>query len=207
MTCWCVMYVFAQLVRFFSKSKKMTDETAALDDSMEVPEEEEATNVETKDDAGKDKDTPKGTTTILPKREHFGSDKKKLCSFGGCVCTQRPMRGYDFCVKHILQDTSAPFKQCDFISKQTDKRCGNPVPTNQEDTRYCNAHKQMLGLMPRGSAGYSRKKRKGSPSKETSDVASDKKKKAKKKASTQAGLETDADDDALIVRKRRKMDD
>jgi hypothetical protein len=32
------------------------------------------------------------------------------------------MRGYEFCVKHILQDLNAPFKQCGFISKQTKKR-------------------------------------------------------------------------------------
>jgi hypothetical protein len=78
----------------------------------------------------------RGTTEHFDKREHYAPDGKRYCAYGGCVCTQRPMRGYDYCVKHILQDLNSPFKQCDFISKQTKKRCTNPVNLDQEDIRF-----------------------------------------------------------------------
>jgi hypothetical protein len=103
----------------------------------------------------------RSTVKLYEKRQHEGSDGRKFCCYGGSVCTQRPMKGYDFCVKHILQDPHAPFKQCDYVvTKNTGKLCGNPVKiTDNDDPRYCNAHKQMLGLMPKGSGQYSKKKK------------------------------------------------
>ena len=45
----------------------------------------------------------RGDIEIVPKHEHTGTDGKKFCSYGVSTCTQRPMKGYEFCVKHILQ--------------------------------------------------------------------------------------------------------
>ena len=75
-------------------------------------------------------------------------DGKQLCAFGGNVCTQRPMKTFDFCVKHILQDPTAPFKRCEYVAKG--KHCGNPVKLDVgEDIRYCNIHKQKMGITPK----------------------------------------------------------
>ncbi|KAL9650484.1 hypothetical protein ABK040_004704 [Willaertia magna] len=106
---------------------------------------------------------------IFPKKPHIGQDKRPLCAFGGSKkCTQRPMKGHDFCIKHILQDPTAPFKQCEYIGKNN-KNCGNPVKIGQDDPRYCNAHKQKLGILPKGQSGYSKKKKTTKKSKKDED--------------------------------------
>jgi hypothetical protein len=99
------------------------------------------------------------TVKILPKKEHFGANGKKLCSFGGTDCTQSPVHGHEFCIKHILQDPNAPFKQCSFITKQGKKRCTNALSTKQEDTRYCNTHKQSLGFATKAVPAKEKKKK------------------------------------------------
>ncbi|KAG2388120.1 hypothetical protein C9374_000970 [Naegleria lovaniensis] len=97
---------------------------------------------------------------ILPKKPHTSAkDNRLLCAFGGSVCTQKPMKGFDFCVKHILQDPTAPFKKCEYSGK---KQCGNPVKIDQEDARYCVAHKTKLGIIEKGQSGYSKKSKKQS---------------------------------------------
>jgi len=56
------------------------------------------------------------------------------------------MDGYEFCIKHILEDPSAPFVQCEQISTKTNRRCTNPVSVN-DPTKCCGPHKLMLGLI------------------------------------------------------------
>jgi len=80
---------------------------------------------------------------------HFGPDGKKLCSYSQKICQQRRMDGYAYCIKHVLEDTTAPFQQCKYVSKQSNKRCTNPVSVKETDLRYCVTHKQVLGLMPK----------------------------------------------------------
>src|SRR3989338_5698357 len=87
--------------------------------------------------------------TIYETKKHEGTDGKRLCGFGGSNCTQRPMKGYDFCIKHILQEPTAPFKRCEFVPTGK-KQCGNPVKLDEsektDDFRFCNTHKQKLGI-------------------------------------------------------------
>jgi hypothetical protein len=139
--------------------------------------------------------------TIYPKKEHFGPDGKRYCSYGGAVCTQRPMRSYDFCVKHILQDPKAPFKQCDYLAKQTNKQCANPVKIINplDDNRYCNAHKQMLGIIPKGSGPYSKKKKSDKKKDEKEGTPPGKRKKdgtGSDEEKEEVNSETESDDDA-----------
>ena len=42
---------------------------------------------------------------------------RSLYSFNGS--------GYDYCIKHILEDSNAPFKQCNYVSNKTGRRCSN----------------------------------------------------------------------------------
>nr|CAG4712551.1 unnamed protein product [Naegleria fowleri] len=115
-----------------------------------------------------------------PKKPHTSAkDNRQLCAYGGTVCTQKPMKGFDFCVKHILQDPTAPFKKCEFSST---KQCGNPVKIDQDDARYCVAHKTKLGLIEKGQSGYSKKNKKQSEE-GASGENEPKPKKGRKKAS------------------------
>eukprot|EP01080_Neovahlkampfia_damariscottae_P007520 gene7520-11844_t len=142
----------------------------------------------------------RGDIPVVPKKEHTAPDGKKFCSFGVSNCTQRPMKGYEFCVKHILQDIDAPFKQCDFISKQSKKRCTNPVNLNQEDIRYCNSHKQMLGIIPKNT-GTQKKKRKNDDG--TNGTSSNKRQKKEENSDS----DTDNEENEVGKRRRRYLHD
>eukprot|EP01103_Thecamoeba_quadrilineata_P001051 TRINITY_DN10930_c0_g1_i1.p1 TRINITY_DN10930_c0_g1~~TRINITY_DN10930_c0_g1_i1.p1 ORF type:complete len:632 (+),score=122.47 TRINITY_DN10930_c0_g1_i1:135-2030(+) len=82
---------------------------------------------------------------------HRDSNGKVLCSYSKKLCLQRRMENYGFCIKHILEDPSAPFRQCQyFTTKHPSKQCTNPVKDDSsENQKYCAAHRQILGLMPR----------------------------------------------------------
>ncbi|XP_055494307.1 INO80 complex subunit D-B [Leucoraja erinacea] len=83
------------------------------------------------------------------KHIHFSEvDNKPLCSYSPKLCKQRRLNGYAFCIRHVLEDRTAPFKQCEFVAKYNNQRCTNPIPKS-EDRRYCNSHLQVLGLVPK----------------------------------------------------------
>merc|ERR1712013_12947 len=75
-------------------------------------------------------------------------DGKRLCSFSQKICKQHRLNGYAFCIRHILEDKNAPFKQCQFKIKSNGEKCFNPVPTSA-DRIYCNSHLQVLGMKPK----------------------------------------------------------
>ena len=54
-------------------------------------------------------------------------DGKPLCSFSKKLCRQRRLHNYAFCIRHILEDTNSPFKQCPYQTKSGDI-CINAVP-------------------------------------------------------------------------------
>nr|XP_023478243.1 INO80 complex subunit D isoform X1 [Equus caballus] len=83
------------------------------------------------------------------KHIHFSEvDNKPLCSYSPKLCKQRRLNGYAFCIRHVLEDKTAPFKQCEYVAKYNSQRCTNPIPKS-EDRRYCNSHLQVLGFIPK----------------------------------------------------------
>ncbi|KAG1682113.1 INO80 complex subunit D [Nymphon striatum] len=75
-------------------------------------------------------------------------DHKPLCSYSNKVCKQRRLNGFAFCIRHILEDKSAPFKQCLHVAKYNNQICTNPIPSSEERL-YCNSHLQVLGMAPK----------------------------------------------------------
>ncbi|KAL3836012.1 hypothetical protein ACJMK2_021467 [Sinanodonta woodiana] len=83
------------------------------------------------------------------KNIHFSTvDNKPLCSFSSKVCNQRRLNGYAFCVRHILEDPTAPFRRCAYVAKSSKQTCTQPIPQH-EDREYCNNHMQVLGMLPK----------------------------------------------------------
>ncbi|XP_066929019.1 INO80 complex subunit D-like [Clytia hemisphaerica] len=74
-------------------------------------------------------------------------DGKPLCSFSKKLCRQRRLHNYAFCIRHILEDTDSPFKQCPYQTKSGDI-CINAVPVAAA-REYCNKHMLMMGLQPK----------------------------------------------------------
>ncbi|MFT7818034.1 INO80 complex subunit D-like isoform X1 [Arapaima gigas] len=70
------------------------------------------------------------------KHIHFSEvDNKPLCSYSPKLCKQRRLNGYAFCIRHVLEDRTAPFKQCEYVAKYNSQRCTNPIPKS-EDRRW-----------------------------------------------------------------------
>uniref|UniRef100_W5MY44 INO80 complex subunit Da n=1 Tax=Lepisosteus oculatus TaxID=7918 RepID=W5MY44_LEPOC len=67
------------------------------------------------------------------KHIHFSEvDNKPLCSYSPKLCKQRRLNGYAFCIRHVLEDKTAPFKQCEYVAKYNSQRCTNPIPKSED---------------------------------------------------------------------------
>ncbi|XP_061413708.1 KAT8 regulatory NSL complex subunit 2 isoform X1 [Lethenteron reissneri] len=64
-----------------------------------------------------------------------------------CAHTSRPcslarLDGYEYCLKHILDDRAAPYRQCCYVSARNSKRCPNAAPRNErkDSSSLCAEH-------------------------------------------------------------------
>ncbi|RWS31250.1 KAT8 regulatory NSL complex subunit 2-like protein [Leptotrombidium deliense] len=74
-------------------------------------------------------------------------DSRQLCAYTHRVCLQNKLEGFEFCIRHILVDKSAPFKQCSFVHPQSGKRCPNAARrTERRDATLCPWHIKKLYL-------------------------------------------------------------
>lgn len=64
------------------------------------------------------------------------SSAGNLCKYIHRHCFQERIQGYDFCIRHILEDKNAPFRQCTYIQQPHEKKCTNAAPkTDKNDKR------------------------------------------------------------------------
>lgn len=72
------------------------------------------------------------TTTATKKPK-----QKQVCLYASYECTQPCLEGYNYCAKHILEDSTAPFKQCGFVYNTNGRKCQNPAPKlDRRDISY-----------------------------------------------------------------------
>lgn len=75
--------------------------------------------------------TNRGRITPVPR-----SQEPLSCSFTHRPCSQPRLEGQEFCIKHILEDKNAPFKQCSYISTKNGKRCPSAAPKPEKKDGY-----------------------------------------------------------------------
>lgn len=77
-------------------------------------------------------------------------NKTKACSNIVYDCTLPRIEGYGYCLKHILQDPKAPYKQCAYLYPINGKRCTQPAPKYDPKkdvfTNYCFEHSRLSQL-------------------------------------------------------------
>lgn len=72
---------------------------------------------------------------------------RELCSYVHRICLQNRLEGFDYCIRHILEDRSAPFRQCSYVHPQSGKRCPNAARrTDRRDSTLCPWHIKKLYL-------------------------------------------------------------
>ncbi|MCO5573247.1 hypothetical protein L7F22_027016 [Adiantum nelumboides] len=90
------------------------------------------------------------TNTVEEFGKSFNKRRKyaaQYCQYAKEGCHLYVLHGYKFCMLHILEDSLAPYKQCDFVEDETKTRCGFPVCLKLSDTRFCQVHMQNNGLI------------------------------------------------------------
>lgn len=72
---------------------------------------------------------PKSTmSTALSTINTKPSTQTRKCLYASFECLQPCHEGYSYCLRHILEDPNAPFKQCAFIYNSNGRKCQNPAP-------------------------------------------------------------------------------
>ncbi|XP_073470184.1 KAT8 regulatory NSL complex subunit 2 isoform X1 [Aquarana catesbeiana] len=64
------------------------------------------------------------------------------CAYTHRPCSQPRIEGYEFCIKHILEDRNAPYKQCSYVSNKNGRRCtvAAPKPDKKDGISFCAEH-------------------------------------------------------------------
>lgn len=74
-------------------------------------------------------------------------EQQQLCSYIHRICLQNRLDGFDYCIRHILEDRTAPFRQCSYVHPQSSKRCPNAARrTDRRDSTLCPWHIKKLYL-------------------------------------------------------------
>ncbi|XP_023654702.2 KAT8 regulatory NSL complex subunit 2 [Paramormyrops kingsleyae] len=78
------------------------------------------------------------------------TQEQQTCSFTQRPCSQPRIEGLEFCIKHVLEDKNAPYRQCSYVSNKNGKRCPNaaPKPEKKDGVTFCaeHAHRNALAL-------------------------------------------------------------
>ncbi|KAJ8390190.1 hypothetical protein AAFF_G00109290 [Aldrovandia affinis] len=76
------------------------------------------------------------------------SQEPQACSFSQRPCSHPRLEGLEFCIKHVLEDKNAPYRQCSYISNKNSKRCPNaaPKPEKKDGVTFCAEHARRNAL-------------------------------------------------------------
>ncbi|XP_034951473.1 KAT8 regulatory NSL complex subunit 2 isoform X2 [Chelonus insularis] len=91
--------------------------------------------------------TTTATSPIQSTLNNLQTSQKQKCAYESYNCTQQCLEGYSYCMKHILEDPKAPYKQCAFIYNTNGRKCYNPAAKlDRRDTAYCTEHTRKAQL-------------------------------------------------------------
>lgn len=66
--------------------------------------------------------------------------ERRLCNYMHRVCLQGRVEGYEYCTRHILEDKTAPFRQCAYTHAQSGRRCAYAAPKTDKRESLCQFH-------------------------------------------------------------------
>jgi len=63
-----------------------------------------------------------------------------FCAFPHRTCLRNRAEGSEFCLRHVLEDKNTTYKQCNYNSQVTGRRCHNPALKNDKKDGFCLMH-------------------------------------------------------------------
>jgi len=69
-----------------------------------------------------------------------------LCNYTPHLCHGQRLQGYEFCIKHILEDKTAPYRPCAYTaeSQAGTRSCPRAAPRSSRGESYCREHSRAL---------------------------------------------------------------
>jgi len=73
------------------------------------------------------------------------------CTYPHYTCSRSKYRDYNYCFKHVLEDSSSPFAACQYLSKFTQRRCHKPASKYERNAVFsaCELHKCVKARTPK----------------------------------------------------------
>lgn len=73
---------------------------------------------------------------VLRQTRSANPSTAQFCNYSPRVCMRTRLDGYEFCVRHILEDKNSPYKQCTYVSGKTNRRCTAAAPRLEKRDGY-----------------------------------------------------------------------
>jgi len=61
---------------------------------------------------------------------------QSFCSYPHRTCMRNKLEGFNYCIRHILEDRNAPFKQCSYVSSRTGHKCSEAALRTEKRERF-----------------------------------------------------------------------
>ncbi|XP_041371633.1 KAT8 regulatory NSL complex subunit 2-like isoform X2 [Gigantopelta aegis] len=89
----------------------------------------------------------RGKTHLVRGTKSRTLSEGSLCSYSHRTCMLNRLDGFEYCLKHILEDKTAPYKQCSFVSSRKAKRCPNAASKIDRKDSYCQEHAKKASIL------------------------------------------------------------
>ncbi|XP_021916698.1 KAT8 regulatory NSL complex subunit 2 isoform X2 [Zootermopsis nevadensis] len=72
---------------------------------------------------------------------------RPACNYLAHECSGQRVEGYDYCVRHILEDKTAPYRLCGYVYSGNGRRCIMPTPKgDKRESGFCAEHARKAQL-------------------------------------------------------------
>jgi len=61
---------------------------------------------------------------------------QSYCSYPHRTCMRNKLEGFDYCIRHILEDRNAPYRQCSYVSSRTGHKCSEAAFKTEKRERF-----------------------------------------------------------------------
>ena len=80
------------------------------------------------------------------KKRSFNNSLFNTCNFSLHLCHGQRLKGYEYCIRHILEDKSAPYRPCAYSleTSHTSRQCPRAAPRSSRGEGYCREHSRAV---------------------------------------------------------------